>query len=167
MSEPKPMAKLMRTLFLLLLGTVVLASAAAAADVRALLSLRDGQVSWAQLEQAAGGSDALVSELLRLREDTTRPFVGVRAERLLLRFTASPKVAEAIAQDLAQSTHGPRIRAVAAHLDEVPEDALQVELAKTLLDRASRETRMRPNARLLRFSKSERVRIEAKRLASR
>ena len=113
------------------------------------LSVRHMTATPSELETAAGGKDALISRLLELRSQEKPPFVGVRAEKLLLGYADEQAVENALTADLQSAERKGLARLVTIHLQSVPSEAVRGRLAKQALDRAGRETDFAPYARVL------------------
>lgn len=113
------------------------------------LSVRHMTATPSELEAAAGGKDALIARLLELRTQEKPPFVGVRAEKLLLGYANEQAVENALTADLQSAERKGLARLVTIHLQSVPSDAVRGRLAKQALDRVGRETDFAPYARVL------------------
>lgn len=128
---------------------------AMADSVKAQLSGYHFTSSVAKLTQLAGGTSALVAELVAIRHDNETPFAAVRAEKLLLALATEPGVSSALLDDVRSPNFTGLARIVAVHIDEVTEPSVRQQLATTVLSRASSDKTYAPYARsLLRSSDS-------------
>ncbi|HQH27300.1 MAG TPA: hypothetical protein PLP17_07890 [Oligoflexia bacterium] len=114
------------------------------------LAAREVRVSVQELETMAGGSDALVKRLLELRTQEKPPFVGIRAEKLLLlNYSDRAEVASALASDVGSPQYAGLARLVAANIDQVPNESARRMLAKQVLARAKTDSAFAPYAKNL------------------
>lgn len=109
----------------------------------------------AQLEQLAGGREALITKLLEIRHQETPPFVGVRAAKLLLGYADDPRVADALAADM--GSYLGLAKVITTNVDSVNHAPARERLAKLALERASRESKFVPYAKSLTQSKDAAV----------
>lgn len=86
-----------------------------------------------ELEQLAGGTDALVSRLLELRQLEKPPFVGIRATKILLGFSSRPDVQEALEADMGDESRLGVARILVTHIDSVPDQGFRRRLAERAL----------------------------------
>jgi hypothetical protein len=115
----------------------VLASAQDSTDpVLVALSNRDMTATAQELEQMAGGKDALVAKLLAYRVTEAPPFVGIRAEKLLLLYADRSDVRAALESDISSPQYLGLARIVAVHLDSVPDSVARQALARQVIARA-------------------------------
>ncbi len=128
--------------------TLVSAGVASATDsdsIKKALSSRHMDVTRAQLEQMAGGKDALVTELLTLRRDTTTPFVGVRSVKLLLPYSSEARVQSALNEDLGSTEYKGLAEAIALNLVSSTESGESRNvLARVALERAKTDKSFAP-----------------------
>ncbi|MCB0323740.1 MAG: hypothetical protein KDD69_09215 [Bdellovibrionales bacterium] len=120
------------------------------ADVLQVLSQRDTPAEMSQpeiLESLAGGQDALVRILLDYRTKETPPFVGIRAQKLLLGYANREDVADALAGDVTSEEYFGLARIVSLHLDQVPSEATRSRLGRAIIERAKKEARFERYAR--------------------
>ncbi|MFN8391464.1 MAG: hypothetical protein U0136_14345 [Bdellovibrionota bacterium] len=150
------------------LGIGLAPHSASASDAVAAVSAAIGgyhpSVTNEQLEQLAGGRESLVQALLEIRNDQTTPFVGVRAERLLLDYADRSDVQAALSADVDSPSSAGLARTVAIHLGRAPSADSQAALARKIVDRANREAEFVPFARTLKDSPEPRVQSVARSL---
>ncbi len=131
-----------------LLSLMFIPSLAVAEDVNtkvanALAGYHFGS-SNAALEALAGGRDELIDSLLQLRTDDSRPFVGIRAERVLVTYADEPRVTQALLDDLGSDQRKGLARTVAIHLENAPNATARAQLGTQAVNRARRENAFRP-----------------------
>ncbi len=126
--------------------------------VKTTLMTRHLSTTRDQLETMAGGQDALVKQLLELRHEEHVPFVGMRAEKLLLQYADRPEVRLALEEDLRAPRYKGLAKAIAIHVDTVPDSAAREGMAKLVIERAKQDPSYMPYARMLRESSDENVR---------
>ena len=120
-------------------------TSADSAAVKKALSGHHMEVTATQLEQIAGGKDALITELLALRRDTVTPFVGVRAVKLLLPYSADSRVQTALTEDLKSSEFKGLAQAIALNLVTGAESGESKNvLARTALERSKTDKSFAP-----------------------
>ncbi len=105
--------------------------------------------STTELEQLAGGQDKLVARLLQLRTEEKLSYVAVRAEKILLNYSARPEVADALAEDAVNPNRTGLARMITVHIDKVEEPAARKRLAELLVARAGTDAEFSPYARTL------------------
>ena len=132
-------------------------SQSAEESVKAELAGRHFSEQRENLEQLAGGREELVAILLTLRTSEDPPFVGIRAEKLLLHYADDPRVAEALADDVSSVERTGLARAVALHLDRVPTSRVRQKLATEVVSRAGKERAFLPYANSLKKSEDPEV----------
>lgn len=153
---------------LLLLGTLFLASAPSAHaqdhgqmdSVENALSHRcstHGAPSLESLEELAGGEDALVSLLLEYRTQEQPPFVGIRAQKILLHYADRPEVEEALASDVDSEKYLGLARVVGVNIDAVPNQEARRKLAARIVARGKRDQDFSAFAKKLSESSDEEV----------
>jgi hypothetical protein len=120
--------------------------------VTAALGTRHMTSTVADLVELAGGEDQLVEKLLALRTQESPPFVGIRAEKMLLTFAGRPEVQAALEQDVESAQYVGLARTVAVHIDSVSDSNARQALARKVLSRASRESTFSSYARNLKQS---------------
>ena len=113
------------------------------------LSQRHGTATLEELDKIAGSREAMVTRLLELRRLERPPFVGIRAEKLLLQLADRADVQEALADDLQSPKYLGLARIVVVHIDNVPNSAARSRLARSALDRVAREPNFQSYARTL------------------
>ena len=116
------------------------------------------------LEQLAGGREALIAALLELRTNNQVPFVGIRAEKMLLSYAGRSDVDQALSADVNSTTNQGLARTVAMHLDRAPSAELRTSLSEQIVNRANREPGFAPFARALTQSSDPSVRAVARSL---
>jgi hypothetical protein len=126
------------------------------------LSNRDMTATAPELEQLAGGQDALVAKLLAYRTTETPPFVGIRAEKLLLLYAARSDVKAALESDIGSAKYLGLARIVAVHLDTVPDSVARQVLAKQVIARAKTDADYMRYAKTLQSSSDAEVSKMAK-----
>lgn len=113
------------------------------------LSARHFSATAEELEQTAGGEAALVRKLLELRTKEQPPFVGIRAEKLLLSYADRPEVVAALEEDLTAPGLLGLARTVTVHLDQVADSGARQRLARAALQRARSDADFARYARTL------------------
>ena len=103
----------------------------------------------AKLEAIAGGKDQLVAALLALRTSEALPFVGIRAEKLLLEYSDRKDVQDALMEDLASEKYKGLARTVTMHLDRASTPAVRQALARAAVERAKGDTDFMPYAKAM------------------
>ncbi len=98
-----------------------------------------GTPSVESLEQLAGGEDELVALLLEYRTKEQPPFVGIRAQKILLHYAGRSDVAEALSSDVESTTYLGLARVVGVNIDSVEDSSVRRELAARLIARGKRE----------------------------
>jgi hypothetical protein len=151
-----------RFLTLSLTVTMVVSSAALASEQEVVNALSSRQCAYgssnlADLEELAGGKDALIPILLKYRDKETPPFIGIRSEKLLLNYTDEAEVVTALEQDVNNPNLFGLARIVSIHLDEVSDSEARKRLAKVVAERAKRESRFARYGQLLLKSKDSEV----------
>lgn len=111
----------------------------------------------AQLEQIAGGQDKLVARLLQLRTEEKLSYVAVRAEKILLSYSARPEVADALAEDAVNPNRTGLARMITVHIDKVEAPAARKRLAELLVARGGTDAEFSPYARTLQESSDSEV----------
>ena len=115
------------------------------------------------LENIAGGEDQLVHALLELRTNNSRPFVAIRAERLLLVYADREDVLQALLTDINSQEHKGLARTIATHIDRAPEKTRR-SLGRAAIDRAKRDPDFSPYARSMNSSSDPELRTMARSL---
>ena len=137
----------------LFLSIILICPAALAgeAEVVALLSARHTQdaVSLKELEELAGGQDSLIETLLKHRRAERPPFVGIRAERLLLNYSDREEVISALESDINDTKYFGLARTIGTHIDTVKANQARTRLATAVLRRAQTESRFRMFGKML------------------
>lgn len=121
------------------------------------LSSRHMTVSINQLEEMAGGEDALVAKLLELRTQESPPFAGIRSEQILLRYAHRDDVKAALESDIQSTQYKGLARTITVHIDKIEDQDARRNLARLALGRAAREADFAPYARNLRNSSDQEV----------
>jgi hypothetical protein len=117
-----------------------------------------------QLEEIAGGKDALVAALLELRTDDSTPFVAVRAEKILIGYADRDDVAQALTSDINSTQYAGLARTVSIHVNDAPTSTARVALGRQLLERAGKDSSFLPYARALEDSTEPELRNAARSL---
>ncbi len=128
---------------------VSVVSAEASEKLSQVLGARHVTVSRAKLEQMAGGADACVDALLKLRTDETSPFVGVRAEKFLFNYIDREEVVKALEEDIQSENRAGLARLIAIHLDKVKNAAVRKRLAELAIERGQKNLDFKPYAKVL------------------
>ena len=137
-------------LCLFLVPLLLVACARSHADeLDAAMNGRHFAASREQLESYAGGADALVQRLLKLRTNEEPPFVGLRAEKLLLQYVQLEAVVVALEEDLANPKYKGLAQMIALHLDQVSGPEVRLRLARGVIKRAKAESDFRNFAKTL------------------
>lgn len=102
-----------------------------------------------QLEEAAGGEDALVKRLLELRQEEKTPFVGIRAEKLLLGYAGRSDVRAALESDLKSDQLLGLARIVAVNVDKIEDAETRASLARIAIERGEQDESFRSYAKTL------------------
>ncbi len=139
----------------------VVSSAALAAEndgVRTALSARHLSASPEQLERIAGGEEPLVRELLVLRATKVPPYLALRAEKMLLRYSDREEVLTALEQDLANPDRRGLAQLIAIHIDDIAPETSRRRIGEAIVERAKRDEAYSPFARMLAESKDPVVR---------
>lgn len=121
------------------------------------LSSRHMTTSPVELEKLAGGRDLLIERLLVLRTQEQPPFVGVRAESLLLAYADQQQVEDALTEDLQSADRKGLARVITIRLSKVAQEEVRLRLAKVALTRASKESDFAPYARTLTEDKNAEI----------
>ncbi len=124
-------------------------------------------ISLDRLAETAGGRAALAARLIELRRDNHRPFVGVRAEKMLLALTGESGVPAALADDVHSASFAGLARVVALHIDEVTDPSVRRSLAGAVLERAKTDSGYTTYARALLASTDDAVSSAARTALSR
>jgi len=106
------------------------------ADTRSLeqeLAGRHFELVASDLAGIFGGEDKVVSDLIKLRDIDTPPFVSTRAEKLLLGFSNREDVMAVLRQDVVGENSLGLCSIILANITEIPEQAFRVELAQLAL----------------------------------
>lgn len=130
--------------------------------VVAALSGRHMNISIEQLEELAGGEDALVETLLQIRTNEQPPFAGIRAEKILLHYAHRSDVQEALEADIKSTQYKGLARTVTVHLDKVSDASARRKLAQKAITRAENDDEFKPYAKQLLKSKDAQVQSLAK-----
>lgn len=142
--------------------SVAFSSSVAVADepdpVLFALSARHMNTSVAQLEELAGGKDQLVEKLLTWRTQESPPFVGIRAEKLLLNYADRNDVSQALQSDVDSGKFRGLARIIAVNIDHVSDSQTRERLARSVLERAKQDQEFKTYARTLQDSTDQRVR---------
>lgn len=143
-----------------LIGGVMPQSAQAQAEDPVLfaLSARHFEMSTAQLEQLAGGEEALVAKLLAVRTQEKPPFAGIRAEKILLEYAHREDVQAALEEDVQSTQYQGLARTIAVNIDSVTDSTARHRLARGVSERAQRDATFKTYAKSLASSKDEAVR---------
>lgn len=144
--------------------TAAHADASPAEKVKFALSGYHVTATGEQLEAMAGGADELIRILIALRTLETPPFVGIRAEKLLLTYADRPEVSAVLESDLRSTELAGLARIIPAHLDKVPSAAVRRSLARVALDRAASDGSFVPYAKGLLSSQDTEVQQMARSL---
>lgn len=132
--------KLLHAVFGLVILAILCLNSTLEAETDAVLlalSAKDFTSSRAQLEQISGSEDALVKKLLELRTTEKPPYVGIRAEKLLLTYAHREDVASALESDLQSQQYKGLARIIAINVDKVQDSAARKRLARTLINQGS------------------------------
>ncbi len=157
--------KLLAISILIYSSTFFVATAfAGETEVLRTLSARDtlNPVTLDDLEKLAGSKDALIEILLKYRRAENPPFVGIRSERLLLKYADNEDVMAALESDVNDTKYFGLARTVGAHLDSIPSSKSRARLATSVLKRAQAEKRFNMFGRMLLESKDSEVKRLAK-----
>jgi len=149
------MIRLVLALTVCSLVSVSSSVAAPPANLVGALSSRHLDYSVEELEAMVGGADNLVTHLIELRHNESRPFVGVRAEKLLLGYADREEVQMALGDDLRSSKMAGLARIITVHIDRAPTAEARQLFATLALERAERDIRFRGYAQALVDSKDE------------
>ncbi len=108
-----------------------------------------GAPSLASLEKIAGSEDALIEFLLEYRTKEQPPFVGIRAQKLLLSYADRSDVAEALASDIDSAEYLGLARVIGANIDAVNDESARRLLASRIIARGKRDSSFTPYAKSL------------------
>jgi len=133
--------------------------------VSAALSGYHFDTSAAKLEEIAGGKDQLVAALLTLRTSDALPFVGIRAEKLLLEYSDRKDVQDALLADIASEKYKGLARTVTMHLDRATTPAVRQALARAAVERAKGDAEFMPYAKAMVHSTDPEVQRMARGIA--
>lgn len=147
----------MRFVIVLMAGFVACSMAHAQSGDAVLwaLSARHMNTSVEELEQLAGGPDAFVARLLELRTKETPPQVGIRAEKILLRYSAREDVQRALEDDVQSPQYKGLARVIAVNIDDVVDTSVRRRLAGHALKRGAEDSSFSPYSRSLLNSKDD------------
>ena len=132
---------------LLLFVLVNTSFAADASGVEKALIARHPSESDADLEKIAGGKDALIDELLKLRQKKSPPQLSVRAEKALLTYADEERVLAALESDMANAESKGLARTIALHLKKVKSPLARARLSSEARSRAGRDPSFTPMLR--------------------
>ncbi|MFN8389151.1 MAG: hypothetical protein U0136_02535 [Bdellovibrionota bacterium] len=121
-------------------------------EIESALSGRHFASTSEQLEKIAGNRDALVKRLLELRTQDEPPFVGLRAEKLLLSYVDEDAVLSALESDLSNPKFAGLAQMIAIHVDQVGQPEARLRLARGILARAKSDSTFRTYADSLKSS---------------
>lgn len=142
---------LLASLLVCALPFVAKAESETAQKVAAAMSGYHFQAKPDVLEGIAGGQDQLVAALTELRTDNNRPFVGIRAERMLLLYADREDVQKTLLEDVNSVEYKGLARTITTHIDSAPEKARRV-LGQAAVERAKRDTDFSPYAKSMQQS---------------
>ena len=149
-------------LFGLSAGLLLLVSAgnamASEESITRALSARHFNASLADLEKLAGNRDALVGILLNLRQGSPRPFVAVRAERLLVELSDRSDVQAALLEDMNSSSAPGLARIITLRIDRAPTTSARQAIGRAAVERSKRDATFRSYAQELKMSADPSVR---------
>ena len=130
--------------------------------VEKVLSARHIHPKITELEEIAGGEEALVAGLLQLRTDKKRPFLALRAEKYLLRYATREDVEKALEEDLSPGANPRLAQVIAVHIDSIESQETRRKIALLILERAKADVQFQKYAQVLYGSKDVAVRSLAK-----
>ena len=125
-------------------------------------SLGGSETTLKDLENLAGGKDQLISILLKYRREEKPPFVGIRAENLLLNYSDNEEVISALESDVNDANFFGLARTIGSNIDAVQNPSARQRLARAVVSRAKTEKKFESFGRMLKESSDSEVKRLAK-----